>query len=277
MTRKMYRSGVWKTAACLISVFLLSACANGTTRKKVTFVPPSSDTLRVGVTPDFAPLIYKRGGEIIGLEAELAKELGRFLGKSVVFIEVPWEDQIEALLENKTDIIMSGMSWTKMREARISFSETYMKTGQIGLVRRGDKHRFPKGYFGLYGNVIVLKIGVVKGTTGEGFVEKQFGAAKKIVAFDTPQEAVRAIGKGEFDPTGIDLIILDAPIAYLLAAENEKVLAPLPYLLTGEDIAWGIKKNDAELLKSANEFIETMKRTGKLDRIVKRWIPSQDA
>ncbi len=68
--------------------------------------------LRVGVSPDAPPLIFKQNDKISGLEAEMAMALADYLEKTAVFVEVPWEDQIPALLDNRTDIIMSGMSVT---------------------------------------------------------------------------------------------------------------------------------------------------------------------
>jgi polar amino acid transport system substrate-binding protein len=231
-------------------------------------VPPDESILRVGVSTDAPPLISKQGGEVVGVEAELAREFAKFLGKSVRFIEIQWEEQIPALLDNRTDIIMSGMSVTKARQFRIAFSEPYFKTGLITLVRKADKYLFPPGYHGIYAQAIIRRIGIVKDTTGEFFVRKNYGAAKKISSFPTAKEAVEALKKKQ-----IDLLIFDAPMVYVLAAENEWDLAPLPTFLTEEYLAWGIRKNDVELLESANSFVETLRKDGRLTTIIKRWIP----
>jgi len=47
----------------------------------------------------------------------------------------------------------------------------------------------------------------------------------------------------------------------------------LPSLLTEEYLAWGVRKNDVELLQSANSFINTYKKDNRLHEIVNRWIP----
>ena len=72
----------------------------------------------------------------------------------------------------------------------------------------------------------------------------------------------------------IDMIIHDAPIILMLAAENERQgLVPLSSLLTEEYLAWGLRKTEVELLKSANTFLEAIREDGRLDSIVDRWIP----
>jgi polar amino acid transport system substrate-binding protein len=231
--------------------------------------PPAENTLRVGVSTNSPPIIYKQGQQIIGLEAELAGEFAKYLGRSLRFIELKWEDQIPALLNNQIDIIMSGMSMTKMRQIRIAFSEPYFRTGQMALIHRRSRDRFNHGYYSIFAWSVQLKLGVVNATTGEFFVRKRLSRAKKISSFATSKEAVKALKYRE-----IDMVIHDAPIILMLAAENESEgLIPLPSLLTEEYLAWGIRKNDVELLESANTFINTLRNDGRLNSIVNRWIP----
>jgi len=271
----MFRNGlnhkIWILLHCLLIFSLIAAC--GTTSQKSiadsTSIKADENILRVGISPNAPPLIYKQGEKVVGLEAELAQEFAQYLRKSVRFIEVEWEDQIPALLENRTDIIMSGMSVTKMRQVRISFSEPYLVTGQMALLHKRDLGRFPANYRGIKVLSIKVKIGVVKGTSGETFVLDNFGTADKIISFDTSEKAIDAL---LFED--IDILIDDAPIILLAASENDsKGLATSMSPLNEEYLAWGIRKNDIELLNSANRFIETYKQEGKLKSIISRWIP----
>ncbi len=271
----MFRNGlnhkIWILLHCLLTFSLIAAC--GTTSQKSiadsTSIKADENILRVGISPSAPPLIYKQGEKVVGLEAELAQEFAQYLRKSVRFIEVEWEDQIPALLENRTDIIMSGMSVTKMRQVRISFSEPYLVTGQMALLHKRDLGRFPANYRGIKVLSIKVKIGVVKGTSGETFVLDNFGTADKISSFDTSKKAIDAL---LFED--IDILIDDAPIILLAASKNDsKGLATSMSPLNEEYLAWGIRKNDIELLNSANRFIDTYKREGKLKSIISRWIP----
>jgi polar amino acid transport system substrate-binding protein len=271
MFRNRLNHRFWILLYGLIILSLITAC--GTTSPKsiadATSVKPDENILRVGVSTDAPPLIYKQGKQFVGLEAELAQEFAQFLGKSVRFIEVKWEDQIPALLDNRTDIIMSGMSVTKMRQIRISFSEPYYKTGQMVLLHKREKGRFPLNYYGIKAQSLVSRIGVVTGTTGETFVLDNFGDARKISSFDTSKKAVDALLHNN-----IDMFIFDGPMILMLASENDsKGLTTSRSLLTEEYLAWGVKKNDIELLNSANRFIDTYKREDKLNNIISRWIP----
>ena len=256
----------------LILIFLIAAplwttgCVLGDQKTSESLViPPDINTLRVGVTPNAPPLIFKQANKIVGLEADLAKELAKNLGKSLRFVELEWEDQIPALLENRIDIIMSGMSITGLREVRIVFTIPYFKSGQMALIRREDAARFSTGFFAL---TTSSGIGVIKDTTGEYFVETNYSSIKKKI-FTTPRSAAKAVIDKK-----IDMFIYDAPMIIYLASENEnKGLTVMSALLTEEYLAWGIRKDNKNLLESANEFLRTFNQEGKLNPIIQYWLP----
>jgi polar amino acid transport system substrate-binding protein len=270
---------IWMPLFGVVLMWLLTGCAApqgqqsnaGANQAPAASIAPNPNVLRVGVSTNAPPLIYKQGFEVVGLEAELAKKFGDYLGKSIAFVELDWEEQIPALLANKTDIIMSGMTITKMRLIRIEFSEPYFRTGQMALARNKYRKMIPQNYYGIRGMSIMTRFGVVKGTVGETFVQKNFGQAKKIVPYKTSRQAVDDLLKGR-----IDVLIHDGPIILMLAAENEnKGLAEIPSLLSEDYLAWGIRKNDPELLAAANNFVDMMIKENKLDPIINRWIPFQ--
>jgi polar amino acid transport system substrate-binding protein len=230
-------------------------------------MPQSSENnvLRVGVSTNAPPLIFKQGQQIVGLEADFAREFAKYLGTSLQFVELKWKDQISALLGNRIDIIMSGMTKTTLRQVRVAFSTAYFRSGQMALIRNDDAMRFKAGFYSIHHNMV---IGAVKNTTGEYFAQKQFGN-NKIVAFSTSREGVKALIHGD-----IDILIHDAPIILYLASENEtKSVTPLFSLFTEEYLAWAIRKEDVQLLKSANTFLEALNKDRKLEPMIHRWIP----
>ena len=74
-----------------------------------------SNVLCVGITADYPPIVFMDGRQVSGLEIDFALLLGKELGRAIEFQPVPWGDQIRALTEGKTDIIMSGVSKTRAR------------------------------------------------------------------------------------------------------------------------------------------------------------------
>jgi polar amino acid transport system substrate-binding protein len=229
-----------------------------------TAVPETGEVLRVGITANMPPLIYRQDGQITGLEVELAKGLGQFLNRPIKFVEIPWDDQISHLLAKKIDIIMSGMSITDMRRMRIAFCAPYAKTGQMALIRREDIQRFQTGYYSL---VEIPSIGAVHNTTGDVFIRSRFPDTRKIF-YGTLDDGVRALMGHK-----VDVLVYDAPAVMLAAAKFENWLAPIPKMFTNEYLAWAVRKDNPELLREANAYVAQLKSKGQLQEMVNRWIP----
>jgi polar amino acid transport system substrate-binding protein len=251
-------SSRWSVLICLLASLLLLVVQTIET-------PPDVNVLRVGVAPNAQPLVYRQGRTVVGLEADMARELAKDLGKSLQFVEYDWEDLIPALMANKIDIIMSGMSITRLREVRIAFTIPYFKSGLMALIRREDAARFSTGLFSL---TTSSAIGAMKDTTSDFFVETNYSSVKKRLYSDTKQ-AVKALSAKQ-----IDMFIYDAPLILYLASENEsKGLTALFTLLTEEYLAWGVRKDNKELLEQANNFLRAANSDGRLQQMIKYWIP----
>jgi len=221
-------------------------------------------TLYVGITPDCPPIIFKKGNQILGLEADLARELAKTMDRPLKFVEVPWGQQINALMADKFDVIMSGMTITRARRVRIAFSEPYLQQGQMALVRRTDLDRFGNSLRVCNANA---NFAVQRKTTGDIFVQQVCRNASSVGNLD-PADAAQAICCKM-----IDIYIHDAPIIIWLASENEADLTTVPIQAPTQSIAWGIKKTDVDLQAALNKILAQWKQDGTLDRICQSWLP----
>jgi len=248
-------SRVW--IALLLSGFilLLPAFAQET--------PSEKAVLRVGVSPVFPPMVFKQGRELVGVEVDLARALGKHLGRGVEFVELPWEDQIEALQGKRIDIIMSSMSITPARAFVIDFSQSYLAIGQAPLVRREDQMTYALGI--PYNSD--KAVGVLKATTGEFLVQRDFPKLRRKT-FRSEADAVQALKKKK-----IDLFITDSTLVWYLAGVHaNEGLAAAPISLTKEQVAWGIRKGDDRLLAAANDFLQKASQDGTLNQVARRWM-----
>lgn len=219
-------------------------------------------TLRVGVSPDFPPMAFKQGKELVGVEIDLARSLGKSLGRKVEFVEVPWKDQIEQLNEGKTDIIMSSMSVTMARRYMVNFSKPYLVVGQMALVRRENKHEYMFGFPSKPSGTI----GVLRATTGEFLVQRDFPKSKSK-SYKTAEDAAEALMKKK-----IGLFVSDSTLVWYLAGKHAADgLTVVPTALSQEELAWAVRKNDEELLSKVNEFLAGSTKDGTLLKAFKRW------
>jgi ABC-type amino acid transport substrate-binding protein len=221
--------------------------------------------LRVGITPDYEPIIYKRGKEILGLEADFARELGALLKRDVECVDLDWDEQIPALENGSIDIIMSGMSITKPRSRRVLFAAPYLRTGQLLLVQAKDVHRFRHPQVIEFSEA---KVGVVKGTTGDLYVQYRCPKVNRV-SYTSAERGVKALAKGN-----IEAFIHDAPSAWTLAAQYEaEGLVVMSAPLTEEHLAWAVNKRNRTLLAEVNAAREQMIESGRLSQLLQQWLP----
>jgi polar amino acid transport system substrate-binding protein len=211
------------------------------------------------------PLAYKdpRFG-VAGVEVDFAKQLGDGLKKKIVFVETPFPNLIQALLEERIDIIMSGMSITSERAELVSFTDPYARVGQMALVRAKDRSAFPDVQSF---SKVTSAIGFVQKTTGE-MAAKAFFPRAALAPQPTIDAGIAALRNGE-----IQVFIHDAPTVWRIAGNpNEKELAGLYWPLTKEPLAWAVRKDDEPLRFALNRELEQWKLNGSLKQVLSRWV-----
>ncbi|MBC2596372.1 amino acid ABC transporter substrate-binding protein [Ruficoccus amylovorans] len=221
--------------------------------------------LKVGVTPDSPPLVFKTGDKLEGVEIDLARLLGKQLKRPVQFVELEWEDMIPALQDKRIDIVMSGMTVTREREDLVAFSEPYLEYGQMAMVRSEDKVRYNS-----INNILSTRAqaGVISDTTGANFVDNHFPRAKPV-EFSTPEQATDALVRGQ-----VDLFIYDSPVILWIASKRagDEIVA-VPQNLTVEHLGWAMRKDDTALQNKVNTALTTMQEDGSLNHAIALWLP----
>ena len=246
----------------VLLAFFLGACGTLRTESKPKEPPPP---LRVGVYPYYPPIMFKEKNEVRGAEADLAMLMAKALGRQADFFELSWDKLIPALMEKKIDIIMSGMTITEARKARVNFTDPYIKIGQAALMRAEDASRFDS-----LAKIreSLATIGVVKGTTGEVFVRKNFTKAANIIALQKASEAGNLLIQKR-----IDLFVHDAPSIVWLVSENEGVLKGYWEPFTEEYLGWALNREDHDLLLQINSILGTWRKDGTLKDVLTHWLP----
>lgn len=254
---------------CALFALALTGCENGGGKSKssVTTSAPvgaSPNVLRVGITPNMPPFVYKQNGQAIGLEIDFAKKLAEDLGRELKLVEMPFEELLPALQDNEIDMIMAGLNFTQERAAIVNMTTPYMNSGQMALTLRKNVSKY--GLPGLIGNT-KSKVGAEAGTTGEFLVQSSFPNAE-LVTFDSASEGAMAVADGE-----IELLIHDAPTIYWLAGTfQNRGVTPARPVLTLDQMVWAVNRDNPALLNEVNAIIADWAATGELNRIVRRWI-----
>ena len=255
------------TSAALALLVLLVGCASSRPEQASPPPPPKpvAPELRVGVTLDSPPFAMQQGMQMVGMEIDFAMRLASDLRRPLRVMALTWAELIPALLDGRIDMIMSGMTITRLRTMRISFSEPYMESGLSVLIRASfaDRYRTPAEALSAS-----LRVGVVRGTTAETYVNENYRSGQ-IFPYLSNSDAV-----ADLVPGRIDAFVTDAPMVAWFAAAHEGRLAPLIRpLLTQEQLGWGFRPQDDDLRAAANASLATWRADGFVERTIKKWIP----
>ncbi|MCR5273219.1 MAG: ABC transporter substrate-binding protein/permease [Lachnospiraceae bacterium] len=91
--------------------------------------------ITVATNAAFKPYEYYEGGEIVGIDIDIAKAIGDKLGMEIVIEDMEFDAIINAVDSHKADIGIAGMTMTEERAKSISFSDSYTTTKQVMIVR----------------------------------------------------------------------------------------------------------------------------------------------
>ena len=228
------------------------------------------DGLRVCTEPAYMPFeMTDKRGQIIGFDPDLAELMVKDLGAAKLeLVSTAWDGIIPALITNKCDIIMSGMTITDERKQTVDFSDPYMEIGQTILLRKELAGKI-KSYKDL--NKPEYKVASKLGTTGE-IAAKKYIPKAKYNSFETEQEAVIDVVNGKSDA-----FVYDSPynlVAIAQRGEGKLVFLDKPF--TDEPIGWAVAKDDPEFLKAINGFLAKIKKDGTQAKLHDKWFKNTD-
>ncbi len=225
--------------------------------------------LRVGFEAGYMPFeMADKKGQFVGFDIDLAEEMAKAMGVKFVPVNTAWDGIIPALLTDKFDIIMSGMTVTQERNLKINFADPVIIVGQTILLNPKHKDKV-KSYKDL--NAPEFTVTSKLGTTGEQAVKKYIPNCS-YKSFETESEAALEVVTGK-----ADAYVYDKPNCVVFMAEqgaDKLVFLDEPF--TYEPLAWAIRKGDPDFMNWLNNFLRQVKNDGRYQALYEKWILSTD-
>lgn len=261
-------------------VFQSVVCVTGCLHGPLTLEahPPGEDCvhrivesgqLRVGVSGLQPPLNMKnKQGELVGLDIDLARALAEAMGLELVLVERPFGRLLAGLAESDFDLVISSLTITPARNARVAFAGPYLISGASLLTRRDLIEEL--------GEIDALDSpdrtwAALDGSTGEALVREAFPNAQLVTTDDLPS-FVAKIQTGE-----VDGIISDLPyVRYELARHPDAGLAILPRPFTTEPLGVALPPNSPLFANLVQNYLNTLEYTGQLIRMKAHWLHGGD-
>lgn len=220
--------------------------------------------LVVGISGDQPPLnATTRDGKIIGLEPDLAARLASEMGVKLRIATMAFPALLPALEEGKIDLILSGMTMTTNRNAKVAFAGPYYVTGKAFLTKEKTIASL-KNADGI--DAPQYTVSALKGSTSQQYVEKVLPKAR-LMATPTYKEA-------------LDLVLQDKAQAMVadfhycvVAADRYRAqgLTTVEAPFTFEPIGIAMPDGDPLLVNLVQNFLSTLVGSGDLKKMGERW------
>jgi polar amino acid transport system substrate-binding protein len=231
-----------------------------------------SGTLRVGIANEKPYGFIDSNGTLQGAMVELLKAVLAPYGIKHFDARIAdFDALVPSLLANRTDLIGAGMFVRPSRCGSIAFSDPVSRIGGSFLVKAGN----PKHLYSL-GDVTrqpTVKVGTQPGVDQQQEVVQSGVSSQQIVLFAKDTEALAGLQAGRVDAIYFPALELNALLATSREAGLERA-EPFeqPIGSDGKPIyhyqAFGLRKEDTDLLEAVNRSIATLLASGELLRIL---------
>lgn len=251
----------WIVALTLLAVTSVACSGGGGGETKNGFSLVKKDTLTVG-TELPAPPFYNQtdyGTMGDGLEADLAKEIGKRIGVSkVVLVRMPFDGLVTGA-KCKCDFDFSQVTINDKRKQVVDFSTPYFDADQGVLVNKGTK---------------VPDLAAAK--------KLKWGAQVTTTGFDKVKEITGSDPQGFPDVTAaftalkakqIDAVMLDVPIVAGEAAKPGSTFEVVGRFPSGEQYGAVLAKGSADTT-ALDAIITTLVKEGFIAGLVTKYFPA---
>lgn len=237
--------------AMILGAFTATAFAE-TTLDKVL----SKGTITVGNSPDYPPFeSIGDMGERVGFDVDLMNALAEKLGVKVQWVTMDFAAIVTATQSGQVDIGMSGLGITEERAKSVSFSDAYIASGQVLVVRTDSAVQSVADLNG-------KKIAVQLGTTGEQQADKIEGV--EVVKPESYNIAFMMLNNKAVDAVIADLSVADE---FVKRGTFKRAGEPLSF----EEFGIVSRKGNDALLAALNKALAELKADGTYAAIVKKW------
>jgi len=258
-----------------------TSCKSPATARKTTFANARlSGTLRAGIANEKPYGYVDAKGALQGAMVELLRAILAPYGINRVEAQIAdFNALVPSLLANRIDVIGAGMFIRPSRCGSIAFSDPVSRIGGSFLVKKGN----PKNLHALQDvtRQSAVKIGTQPGVDQQEEVTRSGVAPAQMVLFSKDTEALAGLQAGRVDAIYFPALEVNNLLAISGDAGLERA-EPFeqPAGTDGKPIyhyqAFGLRKNDTDLLAAVNGSLGTLLESGRLLTILGPFGYTQD-
>lgn len=232
-----------KIIIILVSLFMVTGC-----------VKKDENQLIMVTEAGFAPYEYYENGEVVGVDVDIAKEIAKYLGKTLVVKDIAFDSIINEVKTGKADFGAAGISYSEDRAKNVDFSINYAVSKQVVIVNNNSSITNVNG-------ISNKKIAVQLGSIADTFVTERHKNAN-VVRQKKYLAAIEDLKTGK-----VDCVVMDELPAKEIVSKNDGIKI-LDGSLTNDSYGMVVKKGNKELLDAINTVLQNLKDEGKIDEFI---------
>ncbi|HEI2074898.1 TPA: ABC transporter permease subunit [Staphylococcus aureus] len=216
--------------------------------------------LRVGLSADYEPMEFEHTvngkTEYAGVDIDLAKKIAKDNNLKLKIVNMSFDSLLGALKTGKIDIIISGMTSTPERKKQVDFSDSYMMTKNIMLVKKDKVNEYKD--IKDFNN---KKVGAQKGTEQEKIAQTEIENAS-ITSLSRLPDVILALKSGK-----VEGAVVEKPVAEAYLKQNPKLgISNVKFNEEEKDTVIAVPKDSPKLLSQINKTIKEVKDKGLIDK-----------
>ena len=232
------------------------------------FTTAAEGYMTIATNAAFPPYEYVEGGEIVGIDAEIAGAIAEKLGLQLQIDDMEFDAITTSVKSGKADIGLAGMTVTPERQEEVDFTASYATGVQVVIVTEDSAITSVDDLFAEGASNV---IGVQRNTTGDLYTtwDLEEAGLATIDRYSKGADAVQALKTGKVDCVVIDN---EPAKAFVDAVEGLKILET-EYIQ--EDYAGAMSKDNTALYEAVNAALEELIADGTVQSIIDKYIPAE--
>ncbi len=224
-----------------------------------------SGVLRVAMALNPPMVLQNINGGWHGFNPDLVRLLAKSWGVKVHFVSTTWDVIVPGLLAHKYDMIGASISATALRKKVINFSDPYFMAGQVFVVNKNNpKHLTSIAALNKPSVTVAYTQSSIEGEVVHKLLPK---AKNRALTSSSVGDMIAEIESRRSDAFAITSVLREPILAKFPWA------ATVPASDTGVNptaVAWGIRKEDTDLLDAVNVFLAKAIKDGTVAAMLKR-------
>ena len=237
--------------------------STSTNGEEVEVTTIEDGVLTVGSDIPYPPFEYREGGQLVGLDIDLIKEIGERLDLEVTdddITDTSFDTIFTQLAGARFDVVVAASTITPEREEEVNFSDPYYNSQQSLTVEAGSDIASVDDLS--EGDVV----GVQNGTTGKAYAEENVPEGVEIRSFKQGPDGYTALEAGQ-----VVGVINDEPTALAEIEARGDTLELVERIDTGEAYGIAVDPNNEPLLEAINQARAEMIEDGAYQEIYDRY------